>query len=96
MTEETNPQAEAAAQRLAEASQAVNMMVRPMLKVHDPRAIVQALLMNATSLSTHIIAAGRWTQQDVAMEFSQAMCASLEPQEKPRIQVVDATGAPRG
>lgn len=100
MTNETANEAadaEAGVDLAAEAAKAVSMMVMPMLKVHDPRAIVQGLLLNAVSLSTKIIAAKRWTHQDVASEFSQAMCASLQPQpqEESRIQVVDAQGRPR-
>lgn len=74
------------------AAHAVSNAVTPLLKTHDPRAIVQALLMSAVSLSTKIVAAKKWTNQDVAMEFSQALCATLEPQEESRIQVADATG----
>lgn len=75
-----------------EAVKAVSDAITPLLKSHDPRAVVQGLLMSAVSLSTKIVAAKKWTNQDVAMEFSQALCATLEPQEESRIQVADATG----
>jgi hypothetical protein len=98
MTDETQNEAaneSAAVDLVAEAAKAINAAVAPMLKRHDPRAIVQGLLLNAASLSAKILEAEKWTHQDVAAEFSQAMCASLRPQEKSRIQVVDAQGLPR-
>lgn len=90
MTDET--QNEAANES---AAMAINAAVVPMLKKYDPRAIVQGLLLNAASLSSRILAAEKWTHMDVAAEFSEAMCAGLRPQERSRIQVVDAQGLPR-
>jgi len=81
---------------VASAAKAVSAVVTPLLNDHDPRALVIGLLMNAVRLTAQILKAKRWTAQQAVTEFSQAMCACLEPeQEKSRIQVVDATGRPR-
>lgn len=80
------------------AAKAVSGAVTPLLQDHDPRALMIGLLMNAVKLAAQILKAKRWTVQQVVTEFSQALCATLEPeqpQEKSRIQVVDATGRPR-
>lgn len=78
------------------AADALHEVIEPLLSQHDPRAMVQGLLTHAVSIAKLILAAKRWTHSDVAVEFSQAMCASLEAQpEKSRIQLVDATGIPQ-
>lgn len=77
----------------ARAAKAVGDAIRPLLSTHDPRALVQGLLMSGVTLSQRIISAKRWTHADVAMEFSQALCAALDAEPtKPLIQVADATG----
>lgn len=76
------------------AAEALEEAITPLLSQHDPRAMVQGLLIQAVSIARMVLQAKRWTHADVAVEFSQAMCATLEAQpEKPRIQLVDATGA---
>lgn len=94
MSEEipTEDQPEAGPDPIVLATKAISGVVTPLLQEHDPRAVVIGLLMNAVRLTTQILKAKRWTAQQAVGEFSQAMCAMLEPQEESRIQVVDATG----
>jgi hypothetical protein len=76
----------------AAASVAVSKVVTPLLIEHDPRAIVQGLLMNAVKLSQKIIEAKRWTAQEIVGEFTAALNAAIDAQpEEARIQIADAT-----
>lgn len=80
----------------AAASVAVSKAVTPLLHDHDPRALVQGLLMNSVSLCQKIIQAKRWTAQQIVGEFTAALNAAIDAEpEESRIKIADATGRVR-
>lgn len=74
-------------------------VVNTLIKVADPRLIVNALLGNAAALSQLILAADKATPAHVAHAFSSSLVEALQPQEgveenQSRIQVVPAGALP--